>query len=141
MEQTIISFILSVIDYCNYIGFDFSLYMIKLSKERIPTQVFLQHDIRNDSIKSWYFACKIFICLETLEHIEDDLKVIDLIPEGATIIFSVPTYNFKSHVRYFSDKESVIERYSPLIDIDDNDCNLISNKIWLCKGIRNGRQQ
>jgi len=118
--------------FTNYLGIDFSSDMIRLAKSRAPQQCFLQLDLR-ESIKGFCTGSPCFICLETLEHIKNDLQVLDNIPSGATVIFSVPTYNFKAHVRYFKTKEEVIDRYS--ISIEIKECKLIS-KIWVCKGVK-----
>ncbi len=118
--------------YSNYMGIDFSLDMLALAKKRAPQQSFVQLDLRKN-IKPFCAGSPCFICLETLEHIEEDLWVLGNISKGAHVIFSVPTYNFKAHVRYFKTKEEVIDRYSVSIEIKE--CKLIS-KIWVCRGVK-----
>ena len=118
------------VGYTSYLGIDFSPSMLALSKKRAQHQSFLQLDLRDDA-PSFYTGCQYFIALETLEHIKEDLRVLGNIPKGAHVIFSVPTYNFKAHVRYFKTQEEVRAHYDASIQIEF--CELIS-KIWVCKG-------
>ncbi len=55
--------------------------------------------------------------LEVLEHIRDDLAVIDNIREGADIIFSLPTFDDPAHVRKFKKPGDIQKRYCYGIDI------------------------
>jgi len=58
---------------------------------------------------------RLFVCLETLEHLDDDLDLVAAIPPGRRLIYSVPTFNSASHVRYFSSVGEMWDRYSPLL--------------------------
>lgn len=66
--------------------------------------------------KKNYKKVDFYTLLEVLEHIEKDKEVLELIPEGAKIVFSVPSFEDVSHVRVF-DQISVRERYKELLDI------------------------
>lgn len=61
----------------------------------------------------------IFVMMEVLEHIEDDLHVLNAIPSGSTCIISVPEFDNPAHVRTFADMDAVRARYGDLIDIQD----------------------
>ena len=57
------------------------------------------------------------VCLEVLEHINQDIELLQNIKIGTTMIVSVPESDDPSHVRAFLTEESVRERYSNSIDI------------------------
>ena len=54
----------------------------------------------------------VFTCLEVLEHIHDDLSLVERIPPGRTFVFSVPNFQSQSHVRWFHGVGDVFFRYS-----------------------------
>lgn len=54
------------------------------------------------------------ICTEVLEHLDDDLHVLSLLPKGIRFIFSVPNYRAKTHKRVFNTLDEIINRYSGL---------------------------
>lgn len=58
-----------------------------------------------------------FVALEFLEHVEDDLGVIEAVPKGALMVFSVPTYDAAGHVRCFASPEEVVDRYGKLLEL------------------------
>lgn len=57
----------------------------------------------------------VFVCLETLEHLDDDLSLIERIPAGRRLILSVPTFNSAAHVRWFPSLGMVWSRYEGLL--------------------------
>ena len=58
------------------------------------------------------------VCLEVLEHIEQDLQVVDGWKPGCTCVCSVPNFDQPDHVRFFRHEDEVRERYQGLIDLD-----------------------
>lgn len=54
------------------------------------------------------------LCLETLEHLTDDLYVINILPKGIKFIFSVPDFMCESHIRCFKNEEEIKQRYNNL---------------------------
>lgn len=58
-----------------------------------------------------------YVCLEVLEHLDDDLALIGRIPSGHRLLFSVPNYGSASHVRRFESPADIWERYSPLLQL------------------------
>ena len=118
----------------NYLGIDFSPHMVKRAGELVPNQLFLQSDLKDPELERLYAGCKYFICLEVLEHIEDDFKVLSYVPKGSTIIFSLPSNDAKAHVRRFKTVEGVYARYSDKIDILTH--RFVRKRRWhLCKGV------
>lgn len=103
----------------DYKGIDYSREAIKMAK------------IRNDKFRERFcidnaFTSKIYeeeynvvTLFEVLEHINDDFTMLSNIRKGSIVIFSVPNYNSRGHVRIFKSKEDVYHRYSNTIQISD----------------------
>lgn len=53
----------------------------------------------------------------SLEHLDNDLEIINKIPSGRPFFFCVPNFGGKEHVRFFPDENSIIERYSSLLHV------------------------
>lgn len=119
--------------YINYLGVDFSPDMIAIARQKVPAQEFIRKDLRDTDLPDFYNGCTFFVCLETFEHIEDDFAVIDMIPKNSVIIFSLPTFDAKAHVRKFKQKEHIYDRYGTVIDIQEYK---FIRKWHLCKGIK-----
>lgn len=97
----------------NYVGYDFSTVAIDMAKKRCPQFQFVACDVT--SAESYIHEYNTVVCIETLEHIEDDLGVVAKWKPGATVIASVPDMDDALHVRKFPTNESVVRRYGGLI--------------------------
>ena len=114
-----------------YMGVDFSPKAVEIASSLSP-QVFEVQDCTSYNPAEYFDT---FVTMEILEHIEKDLETISRIPTGKTIIFSVPRFDNTAHVRFFTSKEQVQERYCKLIKLDD----LMKYQNWyIAKGVRNG---
>lgn len=51
------------------------------------------------------------VILETFEHVDGDLEMLEKIPEGKNVIISVPNWDASSHVRHFKTAQEVKDRY------------------------------
>jgi len=102
--------------YRNYWGVDFSESCVEWAIKRVPSYQFEVGNLYDENIQKRFLDYDVFICLETFEHMTNDLAVINAIPKGKEIIFSVPNRDDEAHVRYFLDPQSVANRYSPIID-------------------------
>lgn len=60
-------------------------------------------------------ASTVFVCLETLEHLLDDLNLVRRIPPGHRFLFSVPNFWTESHQRVFCSLREIWARYGPLL--------------------------
>lgn len=101
-----------------YTGVDFSTTAIAIAQKRCPNYTFIAANatsVRDMPPESY----DLVITLEVLEHIENDLELLQQLCHGKRIVFSVPDFDSFSHVRYFKDKEEVLRRYSELVDIQD----------------------
>ena len=104
-----------------YRGFDFSQVAVTAARKRL--QVFKGEDLffTGDAKepKSYDGDYDTIVCTEVLEHLEEDLKIIELWPSGTYCICSVPNFDSSYHVRHFVDEKEVISRYSGLLSISN----------------------
>lgn len=93
-----------------YCGVDFSARCIELAKQVCPRFEFRVADICNtDVIESCDYDC--VVALEFLEHVENDIQVLDRIKSGTKLFGTVPNFSHISHVRHFSSEDEVRDRY------------------------------
>jgi trans-aconitate methyltransferase len=93
-----------------YTGLDFSPKAIEFAERSAPLGHFVVGDARESSIYE-QAEHDVLICTEVLEHIEEDFMVISRFRPGVRCIFSVPSFDSASHVRYFHDSAEVNARY------------------------------
>ena len=102
-----------------YIGVDFSQVAIEQGRKNNPAAFFQLIDVVKDKSLLKKGNYDTVTLIEFLEHIEDDLDVLISIPEGINVVFSVPKYWSKAHVRAFNTLKSVYDRYDELIEIKE----------------------
>lgn len=94
-----------------YTGVDFSKVAISAAKERCPSVAFIEADIfQTDILEKGEYD--LVVALELLEHLENDLALLNKIPVGKKVMFSVPNSDAFAHIRFFPSEEAVTERYS-----------------------------
>jgi len=127
----------------SYVGIDFSPKAVKYARQNAPAGRFAVDDARVSSVYGEE-SHDVLICTEVLEHIAEDLAVVEQFRPRTRCIFSVPSYNSASHVRFFSDQSAVAERYGPYFESLDIVALAIANveepgvkKIFLADGTRN----
>ncbi len=102
----------------SYVGIDFSARLIEEARRYTGLdEEFVLDDLRRMEIPS----TDVYVCLEVLEHLDDDLALLQSLPHGATVICSVPSFDSASHVRIFPTVRSVRARYLPLLEMDEID--------------------
>ena len=123
-------------DKIKYTGVDFSGVAIKTARELVPGYNFRWSDAKEYINKDPEYD--LIILLEFLEHVDNDLDIMGLIPEGKRVIFSVPSYDSEAHVRTFAIQDEIFERYGDLINIDEAyRFNFTETRfITLVKGVR-----
>jgi SAM-dependent methyltransferase len=115
----------------DYLGIDFSEKAISIAKTMSP-QAFCVADIRSYAIPN-NFNTVIF--MEVLEHITDDISVIEKVPLETNTIITLPRFDDPGHVRIFKTRDSIVNRYGSLIRIDE----IIRYVNWyIVKGVRSG---
>jgi len=105
--------------YVKYSGFDFSKTRVKIARKTVPDFSFAKRNMFDERIQKLYSLFDNIVVLEVLEHIENDLEFLKLIPEDKTIIFSVPNILSNSHVRAFLNEKRVTNRYDKILDFLD----------------------
>lgn len=124
--------------YTDYFGVDFSRAMIAFAKQNVPDFTFVQDDLFGHELDDCYLSERLFVLLEVLEHIKDDIKLLEIFQSGSRIIFSMPSYDAKSHVRYFRHENKIVNRYKHLLNFKT--IKIIpwkkSNKVFLFDCIR-----
>lgn len=104
----------------SYHGFDFSKVSIGMARGLVNSREFnfTIADLYKHPFWKQINGKTIFTAFEFLEHIEGDLDVISKIPKGSYVIFSVPSFDSRGHVRHFLNEGEVLDRYSGLINIE-----------------------
>lgn len=96
-----------------YIGIDFSHKRIEWARQVCPHFTFTVADVFETGLLESLDYDSV-VCTEFLEHIEDDLALLQRIRSGTRVYASVPNFSNRAHVRYFANKDEVTVRYSPL---------------------------
>jgi lipopolysaccharide biosynthesis regulator YciM len=96
-----------------YIGVDFSKVAVERARIRCPSATFIEENILNSEILTQH-GYDTIILLEVLEHIEEDLTLLEKIPRGKILLASVPNFDSFGHVRFFKSSNEVKERYTSL---------------------------
>jgi len=98
-----------------YIGLDWSRVAIEAGREG-PGEFHLV-DLQKDRthFKEDYDVATF---VEFLEHVPNDLEILADVPQGRTVILTVPDYGGKEHFRFFKDLDEVTQRYRPIIAVN-----------------------
>ena len=123
----------------NYTGFDFSEQAVKMAKQVNAGNEdrFFLGDIFDAQIFDGEYD--LYVCLEVLEHISDDLGLFERIPSGKEVICSVPNFSSEGHLRIFKSAQDVVARYSGVLDVSSVvavDISNSGNAIFVFKGKR-----
>ncbi len=99
----------------NYRGFDISKEGIRIAKEKSA-----QHLEVGDALdkRNYDWDYNIVISTEVFEHIENDKALIHNIRDSTEIIFSVATFPYEGHVRWFRNPGAILEYYLDDIKIN-----------------------
>lgn len=100
----------------NYWGVDFSEKRVEISRNQFPAWNFEVGDILNVEIRKKFNNFNTFVIFEVLEHIADDIGLLESIPAGSFVILSVPNFADPGHVRFFRNRSQAMARYSPNIE-------------------------
>lgn len=102
--------------YTKYIGIDFSSQAIMLARKANPDHA--EQFICEDAF-SYLQSCQeksgtLFIMFEVLEHIKKDIELLNMLPVGSNVIFSVPNFKSFNHIRTYDTLEFIENRYKML---------------------------
>ncbi len=121
------------------LGIDFSTEAIRKAKKRNPAHRRCFHEA--DLYESATFKLATFdvaVFLETVEHLADDLVVLEQVAVGKRVVLSVPSFLSYGHCRWFSSGNDVVERYSKVLKLRKQREFVLEDgkKYWLICGVR-----
>jgi 2-polyprenyl-3-methyl-5-hydroxy-6-metoxy-1,4-benzoquinol methylase len=123
-----------------YVGLDFSPTAIELARKNAPGGRFVVWDACSTEIHA-DVPHDVLVCMEVLEHIENDLGVVSNFRPGARCLCSVPSFPWESHVRHFADGSAVRERYGRFFAALDvmtfRSPSALNDLFFLFDGVRN----
>jgi SAM-dependent methyltransferase len=102
----------------SYHGFDFAPDVVREAASYCATD---GYSFTVADIREWEHGPTLpdecsYVLLEVLEHLDDDLDALERVPPGQPVVFSVPNFWSRSHVRRFLQPRDVFDRYGSLLD-------------------------
>jgi SAM-dependent methyltransferase len=122
----------------NYCRLDLSENAIQMAKAICREYTFVAESAFDTDLFE-RFDYDAVISLEFLEHVQEDISVLSRIRQGKRFYGSVPNFPYESHVRHFTNREQVIERYGSLFTQFKVDAFLATDqgmKYFLLEGVR-----
>lgn len=99
----------------NYCGIDFSQAQIQFARSQCPDLRFEVQDAFEFDFSS-VEKDTIIVCTEVLEHLNEDIALVERFPDGMHVILSVPNFPSAGHVRHFESAGHVSDRYTHLFE-------------------------
>lgn len=127
--------VLRTVSAAPYTGYDFSAVAIaQAAKRQLADCHFARADLTSLALPQG----SQFVCLEVLEHIEKDRELLQQLPTGASLVFSVPTFQSAGHVRVFPAPAAAEARYQDILTMRLVQQLPVSatKQIFLFKGVR-----
>lgn len=142
------------LDLERYLGIDFSEVALEYAKDRCEDGRFFFKKLDLCKCSPSEFLVEstgmemqelkdvdvLHVSYECLEHINCDIKVITALEKDAWISFSLPSFHYRGHVRFFEEYEDLERRYSKHLEIVKKDIYVKdekNNKKWyICLGRR-----
>lgn len=97
-----------------YRGFDFSESAVVRARASVPDFDFEVADARK--LSSFEGQYDTVVATEVLEHLDDDLGMIRMLPPGTSLHFTLPCKDDPSHVRYFPHVKGAEARYANVLE-------------------------
>lgn len=116
-------------------GIDFSKEAIEWAKVTNPTvSGFMVKDLLDPETYDLQYDTA--ICLETLEHLNEDLFLMEHFKKDCQLILSVPSYALSVHVRHFEKGNDVLQRYRSYVHVREFTYVDINpyRRIWILSG-------
>jgi SAM-dependent methyltransferase len=98
-----------------YVGLDLSPVAISLAKEACPEFEFVTASAFDTDLFTTVKYDTV-ICTEFLEHVNDEIRVIERIAGGTRFFGTVPNFPWVAHVRTFANCDEVSKRYGSLFN-------------------------
>ena len=100
-----------------YLGIDCSHKCISTAKAAYPGWNFLYGDFYNERVRAEYERFDAILLLNMVDTIEDDVTLLQFMPEGKPLVFSVPKAPREGSLRHFTEGRDVYEKYSSFLNI------------------------
>lgn len=120
-----------------YLGIDFSPERIRQAKLVCPEFKFVVANVFGTDLLSNHEYNGV-VCLEFLEHVKRDVKILESLRPGTLFWGSVPNFGGEAHVRHFRGTKEVIKRYGKCFDdlrVDEHLANNKGLKYFLLEGV------
>ena len=119
-------------------GMDFSSEAIAWARSRNLSLAHCFHVGDLHDISVYPKVYDVAVCLETLEHIENDLFVLSNFRRGCHVVITVPSFALSVHVRHFKTAAEVSNRYEGLLNIRSVQKVSVSEyrALWVVDGVR-----
>ncbi len=122
----------------HYLGLDFSSVRIEYARQICPEYSFVVADVFETALIKTH-PYDTFLAIEFLEHVEDDLALVEMIRPGSRVLISVPSFPNMAHIRHFNSMTEVRQRYEPYLQ-HPNITELLldpqGRKFYLIEGVR-----
>jgi trans-aconitate methyltransferase len=100
-----------------YIGVDISHNRIKTARASYPGWNFVYGDFMAREVREKYERYEAYLLLNVVDILEDDLGILDSLPSGKPLIFSMPRTEKEGSLRFFTDQSSLRDHYSAILNI------------------------
>ena len=112
---------------CSVIGVDFSAVAVEKARAYIPAAKFICLDLEdpNDDLFK-ILDYDVLVLSEILEHVEDDLGLLNQIPAGKQLFLTVPNFKGEGHTRWFDSEKDMRKRYAHTLWI----CDTTTHERW-----------
>jgi trans-aconitate methyltransferase len=100
-----------------YLGVDMSHAAISVAKAAYPDWSFIYGDFTSPQVRQQYERYEAYLLLHILDTIDDDLGLIETVPAGKPVLFSMPRFPKEGSLRYYEDGFYLRERYSNYLSI------------------------
>jgi len=124
--------------YKTYWGIDFAGVLVGIAKKAVPEFTFTVGSLYDKRVQKEFIKYDAFVILEVLEHLIQDIAILNAIPVGKLVILSVPNAGGRGHVRKFKTVKDVIRRYRTVVAFDKviKIPRQKSSCFWLGYGVR-----
>lgn len=99
-----------------YTGIDISGVAINKAREKISASMPGFKVIEGNVFDMDIPKADLYVMTEILEHIHNDIALIEKLPKGANLVLTVPDFLGGSHVRKFENIGEVISRYTGVVE-------------------------
>ena len=121
------------------LGIDFSPVAIDYAKQLINNGNFVIADLYKPETYENLPEYDCIVMSEVMEHLENDITVLNFILPETHLIFTVPNYITDSHVRGFRSEQEVHDRYDKYVEIKSLDEVVLDDKnnwkVWIVDGM------